>query len=71
MAGGGRQARKRQTIINLYMNSEAETEAVGPGTLRHGSKHFSATCKLAEITMTNLCRPVIFQDAIYAFISTN
>lgn len=69
--GGGTQARKRQSIINLYVKAEVETEAFGPGTLRHGSKHFSATCKLPEIIVTNVCRPAIFQGAIYAFISTN
>jgi len=43
------------------MKSEVETEAVGPGTPRHSSKHFSATCKLPDITVTNLSRPEIFQ----------
>lgn len=69
--GGGKRARERQSTIILHMKSEVETEVVGPGTPRQGSKCFSATSKLPEITVTNLCRPVIFQDAIYTFISTN
>lgn len=58
---GDTQVRKRQSIINLYMTPEVETEAVGPGTPRRGSKHM---CKLPEITVTNLCRPAIFQAPI-------